>query len=135
MSYDEKLFRRAADSLGLRFPVAEISESTNHAKSAVSQYYNGKLRPSKKFLSKFENFYKIKTEDFSQNESGSENKKSDKTHSLSDYSNLEILEYVSSNIEEFSSMSLWNALMLQSENKRYKEITDLLSKLKSDLEN
>lgn len=55
---------KAANHLKMRFPIAKISKDLGFSKSNVSEYYNGKREMSQNFKEQFENFYKIRLEDF-----------------------------------------------------------------------
>lgn len=46
-------FYKDVKSLGLKFPVAEITRATGHSKGNVSRYLSKKLEPSEQFLKAF----------------------------------------------------------------------------------
>lgn len=50
--------------LGLRFPVAEISEKTGFNKGSVSSYISGKIPPSIPFIEKLAEVYNLNLDDF-----------------------------------------------------------------------
>ncbi len=61
---DETPLQLIAKELGIRFPIAEWSQKLEISKGSVSQYYNGKLPPSKNFIKKLELFYGINYQDY-----------------------------------------------------------------------
>ena len=63
----QERFLEAVKSLGLRFPVARISEKTEYNSGIVSEYLKGKKEVSEKFIKAFCESYKIDPKDILEN--------------------------------------------------------------------
>lgn len=68
-------FYTDVDNLGLKFPVAAISEKTGEPKGNVSRYLSRKIDPSESFVEKFYKSFKIVNRGTSDNETDSYQKK------------------------------------------------------------
>lgn len=63
----ESVLKRITKSLGIRFPIAELSRELDYSKGVVSQYYNDKKEMSENFKELLENRYRIRVQDFENN--------------------------------------------------------------------
>ena len=63
----ESVLKRITKSLGIRFPIAELSRELDYSKGVVSQYYNDKKEMSENFKKLLEKRYRIRVQDFENN--------------------------------------------------------------------
>lgn len=71
---DIEQFYKDVNQLGLKFPVAVISEATGQSKSNVSKYLSRKLEPSESFLNAFYGKFPKEGKKVSKELNGSESK-------------------------------------------------------------